>query len=283
MTTKNNIKLIKNYNENEFSFSELSAIDYINDNPEEFLKVHNLNDFCENKPFSATTLQRLAKKIGFSTATEMKGFYTGAYIDELKSLIEFNKQLNKDIDKTVSNNNMDIDLFSELNFQTYCKQLMMDYKTVDWNIHKKLQDAIFNCKNIYVYQPDQIFAISSFDIFSHYLGIKIYRIESYYRFKLIQEFGIFEDSIFIVTKAFSKLDEFETKILDYFKKNNVPIFTISGIDGLFPDVENNIVIGNYKNTLDEYDRIVHFKTFYDPLISIIIFNLYLKLISKKKR
>ena len=67
--------IMSTYNENEFSFSELSAIDYINDNPEEFLKVHNLNDFCENKPFSATTIQRLAKKIGFSTATEMKGFY----------------------------------------------------------------------------------------------------------------------------------------------------------------------------------------------------------------
>ncbi|WPL37077.1 MurR/RpiR family transcriptional regulator [Malacoplasma iowae] len=131
MTTKNNIKLIKNYNESEFSFSELSAIDYINDNPEEFLKMHNLNVFCENKPFSATTIQRLAKKMGFNTATEMKGFYTGVYIDELKSLIVFNKQLNKDLDKTISNNNMDIDSLTDMwsaTLQCYIKLSTLKYK-----------------------------------------------------------------------------------------------------------------------------------------------------------
>lgn len=268
-------KLIKNYNESIFTSAELSIIDYINDKPKDFINCLNIKDFCIDKPFSETTLQRLAKKLSFDSANEMKQYYTNSYINELNEIIKFMGDFEKDKNESKSLNQ------DKLTFKSYYEALVSNYSTIDWKTVDNLAKQIGKRKCIYVYQPDQIFAFNSFDFFSHFLNIKVYRIESLYRLKLLKDSKIEKNSILIFTKAFSPINEFEKEVLDLFKENEIDVYTISGVEGIFPSyIQNNIVIGNYKNTFDEYANILSFKIYYDPLVNIIIYNVFSNIFKK---
>ncbi|MDE5545786.1 MAG: hypothetical protein K2I76_04195 [Malacoplasma sp.] len=261
------IKLITNYNEKDFSHTELCAIDYINQNPILFLKAVSFKDFCKNMPFSETSLQRIAKKFGFSSSLKMRAHFLESYLDKLNDA-STNKNTSY---KFINKKNFKLD---KMTFESFLDSLKKCYTNIEWNIIRNLEEKILSSKAIYVYQSDPIFNFDSFDFFGVLADINIYRIQSFYRFEILKKIGIEKNSVFIMTKAVSKPDDFEKEIVNFFIKKDIEIFLFSGLEGIFPDLKNNIVIGNYKNTEIEYEKVLEFKSLYDSLINIVINNIF---------
>ena len=261
------IKLITNYNEKDFSHTELCAIDYINQNPILFLKAVSFKDFCKNMPFSETSLQRIAKKFGFSSSLKMRAHFLESYLDKLNDA-STNKNTSY---KFINKKNFKLD---KMTFESFLDSLKKCYTNIEWNIIRNLEEKILSSKAIYVYQSDPIFNFDSFDFFGVLADINIYRIQSFYRFEILKKIGIEKNSFFIMTKAVSKPDDFEKEIVNFFIKKDIEIFLFSGLEGIFPDLKNNIVIGNYKNTEIEYEKVLEFKSLYDSLINIVINNIF---------
>ncbi|MDE6562968.1 MAG: hypothetical protein K2J98_01665, partial [Malacoplasma sp.] len=134
------------------------------------------------------------------------------------------------------------------------------------------------------YNSDQFFKSNIFDFFSSILPFKIFRIDNDYRFKIAKKLAMHKNSIFIITKVFAELTDFELNLVNFFKKEQIEIFAISAVDGLFPKSKeiNNMVIGNYKNINNEDIEIIEFRIFYNNLINIIVFNLFLHLQEQMK-
>ena len=263
------IKLITNYNEKDFSHTELCAIDYINENPVLYLKSISFKDFCKNMPFSETSLQRIAKKFGFSSSLKMRAHFLESYLDKLNDISNISLSRNDNYKTVKKNFKLD-----KMTFESFLDSLNKCYKNIQWNKIQELEQKILGSKAIYVYQSDSIFDFNSFDFFGVLADIDIYRIKSSYRFEILKKIGIKKNSLFIMTKAVSKPDDFEKEMVDYFTKKNVEIFLFSGLEGIFPNLKNNIVIGNYKNTQIEYEKVLEFKSLYDSLINIVINNIF---------
>ncbi|MDE5775083.1 MAG: hypothetical protein K2H51_01990, partial [Malacoplasma sp.] len=154
-----------------------------------------------------------------------------------------------------------------MTFESFLDSLNKCYKNIQWNKIQELEQKILGSKTSYVYRSDSIFDFNSFDFFGVLADIDIYRITSSYRFEILKKIGIKKNSLFIMTKAVSKPDDFEKEMVDYFNKKNVEIFLFSGLEGIFPNLKNNIVIGNYKNTQIEYEKVLEFKSLYDSLLN----------------
>ncbi|MDE5766993.1 MAG: hypothetical protein K2H56_00445 [Malacoplasma sp.] len=252
-------KIIKNYDRRKFSETELSLIDVINENPELFLSAFNLKEFCEKNNFSVSTIQKIAKKLNYKSANQMKSDIAKKYFKD----ISLNKK------ESLKKQNISI--------EEYLNKLEVALKTIDEELVNKLTKKILNCNYVYIYNSDQFFKSKIFDFFSSILPFKIYRIDNDYRLKIAKNLIKDKNSILIVTKVFSELTEFESKVINYFLKEKIEIYTISAVEGLFPKSKeiNNIVIGNYKNLNNEDIKIIEFRIFYNNLINIIVFNLFL--------
>ena len=222
------IKLITNYNEKDFSHTELCAIDYINENPVLYLKSISFKDFCKNMPFSETSLQRIAKKFGFSSSLKMRAHFLESYLDKLNDISNISLSRNDNYKTVKKNFKLD-----KMTFESFLDSLNKCYKNIQWNKIQELEQKILSSKAIYIYQCDSIFDFSSFDFFGVLADIDIYRIKSSYRFEILKKTGIKKNSLFIMTKAVSKPDDFEKEMVDYFNKKMLKFFYFQDLKEFF--------------------------------------------------
>lgn len=269
------VKIISNYNDKGLSTSDLSIIDYINNNPKEFITTKTITQYCENKPFTPSTFHKLSVKLGYESALSMKNELTIHYMEKAKNLSEITSSISFEY----KNNSLELQKY----LNDYLKNLSTYLYELDWELVDKLKKSILNCKTIYAYQPDSILTYASFEILSNFLDIKIFRIESPYRLNMIKDFGLDKNSILIISKAFKQANEFEKDLFDFFYKKNIEIFTIVGLESIFPKCSNNIVIGNFKNLDDHTSKVLRFKLIYDQVINMLIYEMFLVLVDKKNK
>lgn len=269
------VKIISNYNNKKLSTSDLSIIDYINNNAKEFITTKTITEYCMNKPFTPSSFHKLAIKLGYETALSMKNELTIQYMEKAKNLSKITSSISFD-DK---NNSPEIHQY----LNNYLNNISTYLYEMDWELVDKLKKSILKSKTIYAYQPDSILTYASFEILSNFLDIKIFRIESVYRLNMIKDFGVDNDSILIISKSFNKANEFEEDLFDFFNKKNIEIFTIVGLESIFPKCNNNIVIGNFKNLDNHTLKVLRFKLIYDQVINMLIYEMFLFLVEKKNK
>ena len=251
-------KLIVIKETKKFSKLEIEIIDIINKNQNEFLSSINLNDFCNKYNVSSTCLQRIAKKLGFHSGSEMKSHYTS-------KIFESKKTENKE----------------NINLKKYTKSMEFFLNNIDEKIINKLAYKIINSEILYVYNQDSAFEFSTLDIFSNLFKFKIHRIEHEHRLKILKSEHIENKSILIFTKVFGKLTKTEKEILNFFKNNNIEIFTITSSYIEKNNYANNIVIDSFfNNSLDDSLKLVEFINLNEILLGYltsIIYNYYKKI------
>lgn len=260
-------KLIENYENNpEFTPLEKDVIHEINNHPQDFIYCDNVKTFCANFGIVSTTLQRIAKKLNYSSALNMKNELAKKY--NKNNIVETQNYLNE------------VKIGINLDALKYFRFLEKKVSLLDWNTLDLLKENILKSKTIYTYQNDSVFYGSNFDTICNLLFKNFIKIENKVRFDLIKN-NFDDNSIFIITNPFYEENELEKEMLHYFQTKQIPIFYITSI---FRKQENiNYIILDIKTKdLDKREdnqlyKIFYFKTLYDQIINTILLGLIKKI------
>ncbi|WP_044891209.1 hypothetical protein [Malacoplasma penetrans] len=263
------VKLIENF-ENDESLTQLEkeVINNINNNPRDFLFSKNIKTFCLDNGIVETTIQRIAKKLDYSSSLEMKN----------KLTIKLNNFIYKEKENII---NM---LDKKVNYEIlrYFNFIERKATIMDWNTIDKMKNSFLENKTIYIYQNDSLFSYYFFEKICEALHKNIIRIENKNHFDLIKS-GINENVFLIITNPFGEINEFENTLIDFFKLKNKEIYYITStfkkitdINLLILDIENNL----NKND-DLFNKNFYFKILYDQMVNIITMSL-IKELNKQK-
>ncbi|MDE5767698.1 MAG: hypothetical protein K2H56_04110, partial [Malacoplasma sp.] len=223
----------------------------INKNQHDFLSSINLNDFCDKYNISSTCLQRIAKKLGFHSGSEMKSHYTSKIFESKK-----------------------IESENSIGLKKYIKNMEIFLNNIDEKIINKLAYKIIKSEILYVYNQDSAFEFSTLNIFSNLFKFKTHRIENECRFKMLKSETIENKSILIFTKIFGNLNKVEKEIINFFKNKGVEIFAITG-SYINDKYVNNLVIGGlFNNSSDHNLRLIEFINLNEFLLSYVTSLIY---------
>lgn len=246
----------------------------INENIEEFVETEKIDVFCKKQNFTGSSLNILAKKLGFKSASELKLSLTKKYYKNIGI-----KEVCKDIFES-----KDIPKKYKTYLNDFINRQIYEFRNLDWHCIDKLATKILYSKTVYFLSSTE-FNESYLEMFCFSNNIKFISIKSDWKIQFVDDLHSEKsNSVLIIAKVRNYIKDTEKKIVKRFAKMGIESFIFIPTKDIGLNMEHvNIfsfgsILENNKNNIEE---IFDYKITFEIVMDIILKTLTDEFQSKK--